>query len=67
MTLVLGDRVVKLGRDGQPLKADKESYIVFEVIDLSPTFEQVVERIEEAGVVGQRYAVVQFVKLKKVY
>ena len=60
MTLYIGDHVVKLGIDGKPI-GDQESYVEFEVTDLSPTYCQ--GEKDEAG----QYPVVQFAKLRKVH
>lgn len=38
MTLAVGDKVVKLDREGKPLTTDKEVYIKYEVEQLTSYF-----------------------------
>lgn len=66
MTLCTGDHIVKLDSKGEPLMdPQRESYVEFEIVDLSPTY------LERAGSGltakdPEHYETVQFAKLRKV-
>lgn len=57
MTLAIGDKVVKLDPEtGEPMKAEKESYIEYEVEQLTPTFTNLARAVmDEEADGGVRY------------
>jgi len=58
VTLAIGDKLVKLNRStGKPIK-NEESYVEFEVVDLSPTYDEQIPGKNQGKVV-------QFAKLLK--
>lgn len=63
MTLAKGNHVVKLDSNGEPLMdPQRESYVEFEVVDLSPTFSE----WKSPGDPASAGETMQFAKLRKV-
>lgn len=71
MTLSIGDRVVKLHpQTGEPIMDSKqESYVEYEIVDYSPTFNEMcpaLQQKKEDGSYDHDRNVVLFAKLRKV-